>query len=279
MKQIQIKQLFTNVDESLHRYFVDIRRIPLLTEEEEQEYAKQLPDESAKQKLITSNLRFVISIAKQYQGQGLSLMELISLGNMGLVKSVDYYNPKFKVRFLSYAGWWIRQSIVLGLTEDTKLVAVPNVVRATYTKIKKLTEKYMKKEGREPSKQEILDHLHLTESEYSRATLTSTRYSSVDSPVNGDENDDRILLDILPNTEELVTDKMDLIDTKSDLNKLIAQLPWNEYMVIKYTFGFSCKIKPIREIAAELEITPERVRQLKNKALETLKKEISRNGL
>lgn len=279
MKQIQIKQLFTNVDESLHRYFVDIRRIPLLTEEEEQQYAQQLPDDKAKEKLIVSNLRFVISIAKQYQGQGLSLMELISLGNTGLVKSVDYYDSKFKVKFLSYAGWWIRQSIVLGLTEDTKLVAIPNVVRAIYTKIKKLTEKYMKKEGREPSKQEILDYLHLTESEYNRAILTSTKYSSVDSPVNGDENDDRVLLDVLPNSEELITDKIDLIDTKSDLNKLIAKLPWCEYMVIKYLFGFNCKTKTIKEIANELEVTPERVRQLKKKALETLKKEITRNGL
>lgn len=279
MRKIVIKQLYTNVDEQLRRYFADIRRIPVLTPEEEKEVIQRLPDKEAKDKLIAANLRFVVSIAKIYQGNGLGLMELISLGNLGLCKSVEYYNKKFNIRFLSYAGWWIKQAIMNGLSEDVKPVVAPNLVRHAFTKIKRVVNEYFIEHGTEPDKDYIIEHANITPSEYKRAMMCLASFDSLSDPVSSDEHSTISVGDLLTTEEDNYEEDMDKKGVVECLRDMIADLPWQKRMIIKYSFGFDCQALPPSKIAHMIGLTPERVRQIKADVLEEFKGKIKQDGL
>lgn len=278
MKKIEIKTLFTNLDEQLRRYFNDIRRIPVMTEEEEKELVAHLDEQACRDRLISANLRFVVSVAKQYQGNGLPLNDLISLGNLGLCKSVEYYNPEFGVKFLSYAGWWIRQSIILGLNEDVKAVSTPNVARHNFNKIKRCVNRYFVEHGIEPPESYIMDKLHLTESEYSRAMKCCTTYSSTNETVP-DCDKPVEMQDMMQSDEKTYDDIIEADGNSVVLRNAIAKLEWPERFVITRIFGIDCKPIPIREISAELNLSPERVRQLRSKAFESIKEQLKKAAM
>ena len=175
---VKLVRLLQKQDQ-LRRHFLDIRRIPVMTPEEEKELIDRLPDPEARERLINANLRFVVSIAKIYQGNGLELMDLISLGNLGLCKSVEYYNKDYNVKFLSYAGWWIKQAIINGLSEDVKPVIAPNVVRHAFSKIKRVVNEYFAQYGTEPDQEYVMEHAKITPSEYSRAMMCFVSFASL----------------------------------------------------------------------------------------------------
>lgn len=244
-----------------------------MTEEEERDLVCHLDDPIKRERLINANLRFVVSVAKQYQGSGLSLMDLISLGNLGLCKSTQYYDPKFGVKFLSYAGWWIRQSIISGLNEDVKIVSTPNVAKHTFNKIKKIVNKYFAENGIEPSDTYIMDTLHLTDSEYARAMKCCVIYTSTNDHVNYDDNSVE-MQDTMKSNEKTIDDIIEADGNLSNLRTAIAKLNWQERFIITRLFGIECKSTPVRVISTELNITPERIRQLKRSALEKLKEQL-----
>lgn len=279
MRKIVIKQLYTNVDDQLRRYFLDIRRIPVMTPEEENELIARLPDPEARERLINANLRFVVSIAKIYQGNGLELMDLISLGNLGLCKSVEYYNKDYNVKFLSYAGWWIKQAIINGLSEDVKPVIAPNVVRHAFNKIKRVVNEYFAQYGTEPDQEYIMEHAKITPSEYNRAMMCFVSFASLSDTAGSDEHDKREIGETLVADDATFEDDMDDQGTSEAIRDMMADLPWRERMVIKYSFGFDCQALPVSKIAKLISITPERVRQIKAKVLAEFKKKIRRDGL
>lgn len=279
MKRIVIKQLYTNVDDQLKRYFLDIRRIPVMTPEEEKELIARLPDPEVRERLINANLRFVVSIAKIYQGNGLELMDLISLGNLGLCKSVEYYNKDYNVKFLSYAGWWIKQAIINGLSEDVKPVIAPNVVRHAFNKIKRVVNEYFVQHGTEPDQEYVIEHAKVSPSEYNRAMMCYVSFASLSDTAGTDEHDKREIGDLLTTDESNFEDDMDDKGTSEAIREMMADLPWRERMVIKYSFGFDCQALSASKIAKLLSITPERVRQIKTSVLEQFKEKIRRDGL
>lgn len=279
MRRIVIKQLYTNVDDQLRRYFLDIRRIPVMTPEEEKELIARLPDPEARERLINANLRFVVSIAKIYQGNGLELMDLISLGNLGLCKSVEYYNKDYNVKFLSYAGWWIKQAIINGLSEDVKPVIAPNVVRHAFNKIKRVVNEYFVQHGTEPDQEYVIEHAKVSPSEYNRAMMCYVSFASLNDTAGTDEHDKRQIGDLLTTDESNFEDDMDDKGTSEAIRDMMADLPWRERMVIKYSFGFDCQALSASKIAKLLSITPERVRQIKTSVLEQFKEKIRRDGL
>lgn len=279
MRRIVIKQLYTNVDDQLRRYFLDIRRIPVMTPEEEKELIARLPDPEARERLINANLRFVVSIAKIYQGNGLELMDLISLGNLGLCKSVEYYNKDYNVKFLSYAGWWIKQAIINGLSEDVKPVIAPNVVRHAFNKIKRVVNEYFVQHGTEPDQEYVIEHAKVSPSEYNRAMMCYVSFASLSDTAGTDEHDKREIGDLLTTNESNFEDDMDDKGTSEAIREMMADLPWRERMVIKYSFGFDCQALSASKIAELLSITPERVRQIKTSVLEQFKEKIRRDGL
>lgn len=279
MRRIVIKQLYTNVDDQLRRYFLDIRRIPVMTPEEEKELIARLPDPEARERLINANLRFVVSIAKIYQGNGLELMDLISLGNLGLCKSVEYYNKDYNVKFLSYAGWWIKQAIINGLSEDVKPVIAPNVVRHAFNKIKRVVNEYFVQHGTKPDQEYVIEHAKVSPSEYNRAMMCYVSFASLSDTAGTDEHDKIEIGDMLTTDESNFEDDMDDKGTSEAIREMMADLPWRERMVIKYSFGFDCQALSASKIAKLLSITPERVRQIKTSVLEQFKEKIRRDGL
>lgn len=250
-----------------------------MTPEEEKELIARLPDPEARERLINANLRFVVSIAKIYQGNGLELMDLISLGNLGLCKSVEYYNKDYNVKFLSYAGWWIKQAIINGLSEDVKPVIAPNVVRHAFNKIKRVVNEYFVQHGTEPDQEYVIEHAKVSPSEYNRAMMCYVSFASLSDTAGTDEHDKREIGDLLTTDESNFEDDMDDKGTNEAIREMMADLPWRERMVIKYSFGFDCQALSASKIAKLLSITPERVRQIKTSVLEQFKEKIRRDGL
>lgn len=206
-------------------------------------------------------------------------MDLISLGNLGLCKSVEYYNKDYNVKFLSYAGWWIKQAIINGLSEDVKPVIAPNVVRHAFNKIKRVVNEYFVQHGTEPDQEYVIEHAKVSPSEYNRAMMCYVSFASLSDTAGTDEHDKREIGDLLTTDESNFEDDMDDKGTNEAIREMIADLPWRERMVIKYSFGFDCQALSASKIAKLLSITPERVRQIKTSVLEQFKEKIRRDGL
>lgn len=271
MKSFKITQRITDrQDASLAIFFKEVARLPMMNPNEEADIARKAKkgDQKSIDLLITSNLRFVISVAKQYQNSGIPLVDLIQEGILGLIESISKFDPDKGFRFISYAVWWIRQSIMKAISEQCRTVKLPMSQIITLNKINKVNEKYEQTEGRISSFEELEREADI---DISKANLTvNTRTLSLDSPFN--DEDISCLSDIIPN--ENAENPDDNIVGASISNKLldiISNLSYREQDVIKMVFGLGMFPMQNEEIANRFGITSERVRQIHHEAIEHLR--------
>jgi RNA polymerase primary sigma factor len=276
MRQLKISQKVTNRETpGLDKYLHDISRVDMITPDEEVELAKRIQagDDEALEKLTKANLRFVVSVAKQYQNRGLSLQDLINEGNLGLLKAAKRFDHSKGFKFISYAVWWIRQTIHQALAENSRLVRLPvNKINAIH-KISQATSRLEQEFGREPTEEEIAEITQMTENDIRMSMQNYARTVSMDAPLGG-EDDDGNMYDVTRD-EDAVSPETELIkeSLKVEITRTLSTIPTREADVLKYYYGLNSVQPPllIEEIARRLEISPERVRQIKDKAIRRLR--------
>lgn len=274
MRQLKITKSITNRETaSLDKYLQDIGKEELITAEEEVELAKKIKsgDHLALEKLTKANLRFVVSVAKQYQNQGLSLPDLINEGNLGLIKAAKRFDETRGFKFISYAVWWIRQSILQALAEQSRLVRLPLNQVGSLNKIKKATSRLEQRFERAPSVDEIAELMELPEYKVDKAMKITTRYVSVDAPINQEEDTkflDVFISDDVPRTDgDLMRESLN-----KEIQRSLATLTEKERDVINLYYGIGMAHGlTLEEIGAKFDLTRERVRQIKEKAIRRLK--------
>ena len=274
MRQLKISKQITNREsQSLDKYLQEIGKVDLLTPDEEVELAKRIKegDQIALEKLTKANLRFVVSVAKQYQNQGLSLGDLINEGNLGLIKAAQRFDETRGFKFISYAVWWIRQSILQALAEQSRIVRLPLNRVGSLNKISKTFSVLEQKFEREPSPQELADVLEVTTAEVVDTMKISGRHVSMDAPfVQGEENS---LLDVLENDSEETPDSGLMTDSlRREVQRALSTLTQRESDVITLYFGLNGEhAMTLEEIGEKFSLTRERVRQIKEKAIRRLR--------
>ena len=274
MRQLNITKQVTNRETaSLDKYLHDIGKVELITAEEEVELARKIKDgdQEALEKLTKANLRFVVSVAKQYQNQGLSLPDLINEGNLGLIKAAQRFDETRGFKFISYAVWWIRQSILQALAEQSRIVRLPLNKIGTINKINKAYAYLEQEYEREPRADEIAALLDITESEVKDSMRNSSRHLSMDASLTQDK--DNNMYDVLKSEDSPTPDKGLLYESlKQEINRTISTLQQREADIIKLYFGLDSKHPmTLEEIGEKFELTRERVRQIKEKAIRRLK--------
>ena len=274
MRQLNITKQVTNRETaSLDKYLHDIGKVELITAEEEVELARKIKngDQAALEKLTKANLRFVVSVAKQYQNQGLNLPDLINEGNLGLIKAAQRFDETRGFKFISYAVWWIRQSILQALAEQSRIVRLPLNKIGTINKINKAYAYLEQELEREPRADEIAKMLDITEAEVRDSLRKSSRHLSMDASLTQDE--DNNMYDVLKSEDSPTPDKGLLYESlKTEVNRVIATLPQREADILKLYFGLDSKHPmTLEEIGEKFDLTRERVRQIKEKALRRLK--------
>jgi len=273
MRQLKITKSITNRESaSLDKYLQEIGKEELISVEEEVELAQRIKkgDRDALEKLTRANLRFVVSVAKQYQNQGLSLPDLINEGNLGLIKAAEKFDETRGFKFISYAVWWIRQSILQALAEQSRIVRLPLNQVGSLNKINKAFSKFEQKYERTPSPEELADALELPKEKVTDTLKVSGRHVSVDAPfVDGEDNS---LLDVLPNNDSPVADKTLLNESLiKEIDRALATLTERERDIIKLFFGIGIQDMTLEEIGERFGLTRERVRQIKEKAIRRLR--------
>ncbi|MEE1023003.1 MAG: RNA polymerase sigma factor RpoD/SigA [Muribaculaceae bacterium] len=273
MRQFKITSGITNRGtRSIDKYLQEIGREELISVNEEVEIARRIRngDLKARNKLIEANLRFVVSVAKQYQNQGLSLPDLINEGNLGLIRAAEKFDETRGFKFISYAVWWIRQSILQALAEQSRIVRLPLNQVGSLNRITKELAKFEQEHERRPSMEELADRLDIPVEKISEVLKVSGRQVSVDAPfVEGEEN---ALIDILPNETTPNTDEgLNQESLSQEVNRALLQLIDREREIVKLFFGIGCKEMTLEEIGAKFDLTRERVRQIKEKAIRKLK--------
>jgi RNA polymerase primary sigma factor len=265
----------------LDQYLQEIGRIPLLTPEEEVELARRIKqgDEEALHKLTRANLRFVVSVAKKYQGQGLSLADLINEGNYGLIKAAQRFDETRGFKFISYAVWWIRQAILQALAEQSRVVRLPLNRIGTISKIRKISARLAQEYERSPNIEELATKLNVDVEKVREALQHTGRHLSMDAPFN--EEDDNSLLDVLPNEEDTAPDEGLMEESlKIDIERTLATLHPREAEIIRLYFGIGREHPlTLEEIGQRFGLTRERVRQIKEKALRKLRQKHRREEL
>lgn len=273
MRQLKIIQSITNREgDSLERYLQDIGREEMIGTEEEAELARRIRqgDEEAVVKLTKANLRFVVSVAKQYQGQGMGLTDLINEGNVGLITAARKFDETRGFKFISYAVWWIRQSILQALAEHSRLVRLPQNQVGNVSRVHRFYNEFLQENERRPSVEEIAEALHLEPEKVSGALLTAGRHISMDAPLVDDE--DNCLLDLLTNRDNAQTDSTLVNESlHEDVGMALRQLPKREAKVLRLFFGINCQERKLEEIGEIMHLSRERVRQIKEKALQLLR--------
>jgi RNA polymerase primary sigma factor len=274
MRQLKISKQITNREsQSLDKYLQEIGKVDLLTADEEVVLAKRIRegDQLALEKLTKANLRFVVSVAKQYQNQGLSLGDLINEGNLGLIKAAQRFDETRGFKFISYAVWWIRQSILQALAEQSRIVRLPLNRVGSLNKISKTFSELEQKFEREPSPEELAEVLEVTASEIVDTMKISGRHVSMDAPfVQGEENS---LLDVLENDGEDKPDDELMNDSlRKEVQRALSTLTQREADVISLYFGLNGEhAMTLEEIGEKFNLTRERVRQIKEKAIRRLR--------
>ena len=273
MRQLKITKSITNRESaSLDKYLQEIGHEELVTVEEEVELAQRIRkgDRHALEKLTKANLRFVVSVAKQYQNQGLSLPDLINEGNMGLIKAAEKFDETRGFKFISYAVWWIRQSILQAIAEQSRIVRLPLNQVGSVNKINRMLNKFEQENERRPSIDEIADSVDLPEDKIEDALKVNTRHVSVDAPfVDGDDNS---LIDILPNSDAPMADKALVMESlREEINRALRTLNERERNIIECFFGINNPEMTLEEIGDKFGLTRERVRQIKEKAIRRLR--------
>ncbi|HHT23430.1 MAG TPA: sigma-70 family RNA polymerase sigma factor [Bacteroidales bacterium] len=273
MRQLKITKSITNRESaSLDKYLQEIGREDLITVEEEVELAQRIRngDRLALEKLTRANLRFVVSVAKQYQNQGLSLPDLINEGNLGLIKAAEKFDETRGFKFISYAVWWIRQSILQALAEQSRIVRLPLNQVGSLNKINKALSKFEQENERRPSAEELAEKLDIPVDKITDTMKVSGRHVSVDAPfVEGEDNS---LLDVMINDDSPNADR-GLIDESlsKEIDRALSTLSEREYEIVKKFFGIGVPEMTLEEIGDEFGLTRERVRQIKEKAIRRLR--------
>ena len=274
MRQLKITKSITNRESaSLDKYLQEIGREELVSPEEEVELAQRIRqgDQVALEKLTRANLRFVVSVAKQYQNQGLSLPDLINEGNLGLIKAAEKFDETRGFKFISYAVWWIRQSILQALAEQSRIVRLPLNQVGSLNKINKALGRFEQENERQPSTQELADMIDIPKDKIDDTLRVSGRHVSMDAPfVDGEDNS---LLDVLPNDDSPMADRgLNKESLSTEVERALQVLTPREREIIKCFFGIGCQEMTLEEIGENLDLTRERVRQIKEKAIRKLKK-------
>ena len=273
MRQLKITKSITNRESaSLDKYLQEIGKEDLITVEEEVELAQRIRkgDQEALEKLTKANLRFVVSVAKQYQNQGLSLPDLINEGNLGLIKAAEKFDETRGFKFISYAVWWIRQSILQALAEQSRIVRLPLNQVGSLNKINKAFGQFEQKNERIPSPEELAEMLDIPKEKVSDTLRVSGRHVSVDAPfADGEDNN---LLDVLVHADSPNADR-GLINESlaTEVDRALDTLTDREKDIIKYFFGIGYPEMTLEEIGEKFGLTRERVRQIKEKAIRRLR--------
>ena len=274
MRQLKIIKSITNREsQALEKYLQEIGKEELLTVDEEVELAQKIHkgDKKALERLTRANLRFVVSVAKQYQNQGLSLPDLINEGNLGLIRAAEKFDDTRGFKFISYAVWWIRQSILQALAEQSRIVRLPLNQSGSLSKIAKMQQKFEQLNERRPSIEEIASSIDLPEEKVEDAMKSNTRHISVDAPFS-DADESNTLLDVLEDTSapeadnELVSESL-----RSEITKALNVLKPREKEIVEASFGIGCSEQTLEEIGAKYGLSRERVRQIKEKAIRRLR--------
>jgi len=260
-------------DSSLSWYLDQINKISLLSREEEDTLSRAIKegDEGAKNKLIKANLRFVVSIAKKYQTSGISLLDLINEGNMGLIKAADKFDPDRGFHFISYAVWWIRQAIILAISQKASLIRLPLNRTADIQKIEKVHKKLENKFGREPSAAEIAEELDMDDDEISHLRNIAQDYVSLDSSYG--DSEDTTILSMIVDSRVDSPDKKVLDDSLKDaLNEVMDTLTESEKQILRMRFGLNdYEPMSLQQIGDEFHLSKERIRQIEKKAIRRLR--------
>ena len=273
MRQLKITKSITNRESaSLDKYLQEIGKEDLITVEEEVELAQRIKkgDQEALEKLTKANLRFVVSVAKQYQNQGLSLPDLINEGNLGLIKAAEKFDETRGFKFISYAVWWIRQSMLQALAEQSRIVRLPLIQVGSLNKITKAFARFEQENERTPSPEELANALELPKEKVSDTLRVAGRHVSVDAPFA--DGEDNSLLDVLVNTDSPNADRGLINESLStEVERALSTLTDREKDIIKYFFGIGCQEMTLEEIGEKFGLTRERVRQIKEKAIRRLR--------
>lgn len=275
MRQLKITKSITNRESaSLDKYLQEIGREDLITVEEEVELAQAIKkgDRQALEKLTRANLRFVVSVAKQYQNQGLSLPDLINEGNLGLIKAAEKFDETRGFKFISYAVWWIRQSILQALAEQSRIVRLPLNQVGSLNKINKAIQKFEQENERRPSADELAKELDMPVDKVIDSLKVAGRHISMDAPfVEGEDNS---LLDVLVNDDAPVADRTLINESlQKEIDRALSTLTDRESDIIKMFFGLGCQEMTLEEIGDQFQLTRERVRQIKEKAIRRLRQD------
>ena len=275
MRQLKINKQFTNREnKSLDKYLNEISKVEMITPTEEVELAKRIKDgdQVALEKLVNANLRFVVSVAKQYQNQGLTLGDLINEGNLGLIKAAQRFDETRGFKFISYAVWWIRQSILQALADQSRLVRLPLNKVGSLSKIGTAAAQLEQKFEREATTEEIAELLDLPTEEVETTLSTSGRHLSIDAPISDDE--DTTLLTLLSNTQEPNPDKSLIHESlQKEITRVMSILSDKEKEILNLYFGLEGNLQhSYEDISEKVSLTRERVRQIKEKALRKLRK-------
>ena len=273
MRQLKISKSITNRESaSLDKYLQEIGHEELLSVEEEVELAQKIKkgDRRALERLTRANLRFVVSVAKQYQNQGLSLPDLINEGNVGLIKAAEKFDETRGFKFISYAVWWIRQSILQAIAEQSRIVRLPLNQVGSVNKINRELNKFEQEHERRPSVDEIADRINLPEDKIEEAMKVNNRHVSMDAPfVDGEDNS---LLDVLADNDMPMADKALVQESlRKEIDRAIELLNDREQKVVRAFFGIGSPEMTLEEIGEKYNLTRERVRQIKEKAIRRLR--------
>jgi len=276
MRQLKItKQITNRSEESISRYFQEVSKYPMVTAEEEVDLTIRIRegDDVALKKLVLANLRFVISVAKQFQNKGLAFPDLINEGNFGLVKAAKRFDETRGFKFISYAVWWIRQSIMQALSEQTRIVRLPLNRLSSINKIRRAISFLEQEFERDPTESEIADYLDLTNEEVSVANKIKEKQVSFDKPIGADDNNDFSLYDLIqtgnipPPDHEILNESLE-----TNVNRALKKLNKQEATILIKSFGLSnTPVFSLNDMAIEYNLSVERVRQIKNRGLHKLK--------
>ena len=273
MRQLKITKSITNRESaSLDKYLQEIGKEELISVEEEVELAQRIKrgDQEALEKLTKANLRFVVSVAKQYQNQGLSLPDLINEGNLGLIKAAEKFDETRGFKFISYAVWWIRQSILQALAEQSRIVRLPLNQVGSLNKINKAFARFEQEHERTPSAEELATELELPKDKVTDTLRVAGRHISVDAPFA--DGEDNSLLDVLVNTDSPNADRGLINESLAkEVERALEILTEREQDIIRYFFGIGCSEMTLEEIGEKFDLTRERVRQIKEKAIRKLR--------
>lgn len=273
MRQLKISKSITNRNgDSLEKYLQEIGHEELLSPDEEVELAQRIKkgDRAALDKLTKANLRFVVSVAKQYQNQGLSLPDLINEGNLGLIKAAEKFDETRGFKFISYAVWWIRQSIVQAIAEQSRIVRLPLNQVSSVNRIKRALNKFEQENERRPSVNEISEETDLPEEKIEDAIKANTKRVSVDAPLS--DGDDGSLLDVMPNADSPMADNELVQESlREEIMRVLSSLNTRERNIIEAFYGINQPEMTLDEIGKKYGLTRERVRQIKEKAIRRLR--------